>query len=299
MTLDPTTKKAALFSGLLHLSTLLFLILGVLFSNLFARDEEPYIFEMVALPESIEAFEPETFEPLPEVSLDIEEFAEPEFIPVEEPPLKPFEQPKPKLVQEKPKPKIITYDEFVKQHEKPEPEFIPVEEPTLKPVGQPKPKPVQEKPKPKIITYDEFVKQHGKPEPPAEMPKPKPKRARPIDTLKIEKNLRQSIMSVPELSLTTSSVAEDTDAMRVWRSLLAGRLDALWKQSETQGTAGRSVKVSFYISAGGAISSVRVVQSSGIGELDSIGVSTVHRLGNFQPPPSGSGETVMVLFKVE
>ncbi len=255
MTLDPTTKKAALFSGLLHLSTLLFLILGVLFSNLFARDEEPYIFEMVALPETIEAFEPETFEPLPEVSLDIEEFAEPEFIPVEEPPLKPFEQPKPK--------------------------------------------PVQEKPKPKIITYDEFVKQHGKPEPPAEMPKPKPKRARPIDTSKIEKNLRQSIMSVPELSLTTSSVAEDTDAMRVWRSLLAGRLDALWKQSETQGTAGRSVKVSFYISAGGAISSVRVVQSSGIGELDSIGVNTVHRLGNFQPPPSGSGETVMVLFKVE
>ena len=267
MTVDPTMKKAALFSGLLHLFALLFLILGVIFSSLFAKEEEPYIFEMVALPESVQAIEPETFEPIPELTVDI-----PEIEPIEIP------EPEPEPIVETPPP------------------------PKPKPVVQPpppKPEPVKEEPKPKIISFDEFVKEHGKPEPPKEMPKPRPRQARKIDTSKIEKNLRKTIMSVPELSLSTTSTVEDTDAMRQWRSFLAARLDALWKQSQTEGTAGKSVKVSFYISSGGSISSVKVVQSSGLPDLDSIGIDTVLRLGNFQPPPSGNGETITVLFKVE
>lgn len=282
MTFDPTTKKAALFSGLLHLSALLFLVLGVIFTSLFAKKEEPYIFEMVALPESMEISEALRVDPIPELSVDL-----PEFEPVEIP------QPEPEPVIESPPPP------------KPEPvvrQKPPVQTPPPVAVERPKPKPEpkKEEPKPKIISYEDFVKEHGKPEAPkTPPPTPKPVKPRKIDTSKIEKNLRQSIMSVPELSLTTTTTAVDTDAMMRWRSLLAARLDALWKQSSTQGTAGKSVRVSFYISSGGAISNVRVVQSSGIGELDAIAMDTVLRLGSFQPPPSGKGDTVTVLLRVE
>jgi periplasmic protein TonB len=59
------------------------------------------------------------------------------------------------------------------------------------------------------------------------------------------------------------------------------------------------VRVSFYISAGGSISGVKVVRSSGIAELDELGKNAVFRLGSFQPPPSGKGETITVILKVE
>lgn len=252
MTFDPTTKKAALFSGLLHLFALLFLVLGVIFTNLFARDEEPFIMEMVALPESMEIVEAETVDPIEELSLDI-----PEFEPVE------IEPPEPEPVIEMPPP-------------------VPVE-----------------KQKPELITFDQFVEDYGKPEPSPIPDKPKPKVIRPrkIDTSKIEKNLQQ--LSVTELSMTSTTTTVDTDAMKNWRSLLAARLDTLWKQSETKGTAGNSVRISFYISSGGSISSVKIIRSSGISELDDVGKSTVFNLGSFQPPPSGKGETITVLFKVE
>ncbi|MCB1123717.1 MAG: hypothetical protein KJT03_19340, partial [Verrucomicrobiae bacterium] len=84
MSLDPTTKKAALFSGLLHLFALLFLLLGVIFSTLFARQEEPFIYEMVPLPEALEAVEAETIEPIQEVKVDIPEM-EPIELPEPEP----------------------------------------------------------------------------------------------------------------------------------------------------------------------------------------------------------------------
>ena len=288
MSLDPTTKKAALFSGLLHLSTLLFMVLAVVFTSLFAKKEEPYVFEMVALPESMDTFQPESLEPVPDLTLDL-----PEFEPIEIP------QPEPEPVVETPPP----------PEPKPQPEVKP--EPVVQkppPVPVEKPKPVEEKPKPepvvekpKIISYEDFVKEHGKPEAPKVMPKPKPEPVptRKIDTSKIEKSLRQSIMSVPELSLTTQSTTADTDAMKRWRSILAAALDREWKKSKTEGTAGRSVRVSFFVSAGGAISSVKIVQSSGMSDLDVIGINTVRSLGSFQPPPTGRGETVTVLLKVE
>ncbi|MCZ6672434.1 MAG: TonB family protein [Verrucomicrobia bacterium] len=268
MTVEPTTKKAALFSGILHLSALLFLILGVIFTNLFARKDDPYIFEMVALPESVDTFQPESLEPIPDLTIDLPEFEPIELLPepiVEEPP------------PSKPEPVIQTAP--------------PVR------VEKLKPEPKKEEPKPEIISFDQFVKEHGKPEAPKTPPKPRVVKPRKIDTSKIEQNLRQ--LSVPELSLTTQTTTVDTDAMKRWRSLLAARLDVLWKQSQTEGTAAKSVKVSFYISSGGAISSVRVVVSSGLSDLDATGIDTVLRLGVFQPPPSGTGDTVTVLFKVE
>ncbi len=287
MRLDPTTKKAALFSGLLHLSTLLFLVLAVVFTSLFAREEEPYIFEMVALPESVDTFQPESLEPVPDLALDL-----PEFEPIEIP------QPEPEPVIEtppppEPKPQPVTKPPPVVQAPPP----VPVE----KPKPELKPEPVKEEPKPKIISYDEFVKQHGKPEAPkvAPRPKPAPTPTRKIDTSKIEKSLRQSIMSVPELSLTTQSTTADTDAMKRWRSILAAALDREWKKSKTEGTAGKSVRVSFFVSAGGAISSVKIVESSGLSDLDAIGIGTVRSLGSFQPPPTERGEIVTVLLKVE
>jgi len=262
MTFDPTTKKAALFSGLLHLFALLFLVLGVIFASLFARDEEPFILEMVALPESMEIVEAVTVEPIEELTLDI-----PEFEPVE------IQQPEP-VVETPPPPKLV--------EQKPPP--VPVEKP---------------KPEPKIITFDEFVEDHGKPKPRPIPDKPKPRVVKPrkIDTSKIEKNLQQ--LSVTELSITTTTTTVDNDAMKNWRSLLAARLDALWKQIDAKGAAGNNVRISFYISSGGSISSVQIVRSSGISELDNSGKTTVFNLGSFQPPPSGKGETITVLFKVE
>ena len=167
------------------------------------------------------------------------------------------------------------------------------------PVEEPKPEPKPE-PKLEIISFDQYKKDHGAPVAPKVIPKPTPKpQTRKLNTSKIEENLRKSIMGVPELSLTTTSTSVDTDAMKNWRSLLAARLDALWKQIETKGTAGKSVRVSFFISAGGAVSSIKVVRASGLPQLDNLGIQTVRSLGSFQPPPSGRGETVTVLLKVE
>ena len=284
---DPTTKKAALFSGLLHLFALLFLVLGVVFSGLFAKEEEPHIFEMVALPNAAQVMEEMTFEPLPVPTVDI-----PEEEPIELPEPPP---PEPEPVQETPPPP------------QPEPEPQPVIQetpPPPVPVEKPKPEPPPEpKPKPKLISFDQYEKEHGKIEAPdlkeiqKATPKPRPK----IDTSKITQRIRDAVSSVPVMAedVLTSSAAADTDVMKAWRSMLAASLDRLWKQIETKGTAGKGVRVSFYISPGGAISSVKVISSSGIPQLDSLGIQTVQRLGSFQPPPSGSGETVTVLLKVE
>lgn len=281
-TFDPTTKKAALYSGLLHLFALLFLMLGVIFSNLFARKEEPHIFEMVALPES--AFTEEmTFEPIQAPTVDI---PEPEPIELPEPPPP---EPEPEPIQETPPP--------------PDPEPQPVireTPPPPVPVEQPKPEP---KPERKLITLDQYQKEHGEIKTPdaaeIERARPKPKPRQAIDTSKIEKQIRDAVASVPEMSITTPTTTVDTDAMKQWRSILAGLLDAKWKRIETKGTAGRSVRVSFYVSVGGGISSVRVLVSSGIPQLDSQAIQTVQSLGNITPPPSGKGETVTVLLKVE
>ena len=288
-TFDPTTKKAALFSGLLHLFALLFLVLGVVFSGLFAKEEEPHIFEMVALPNASQIMEEMTFEPLPVPTVDI-----PEEEPIELPePPPPEPEPEPEPVQEVPPP--------------PEPEPQPVIQetpPPPVPVEKPKPQPKPEpKPKPKLISFDDYEKEHGKIEAPdlKEIQQTKPKPRPKIDTSKIEQRIREAVSSVPVMAedVLTSSATADTDVMKAWRSMLAASLDRLWKQIDTKGAAGKGVRVSFFISAGGAISSVKVISSSGLSQLDSLGIQTVQRLGSFQPPPSGKGETVTVLLKVE
>ena len=284
-TFDPTTKKAALFSGLLHLFALLFMMLGVIFANLFAKEEEPHIFEMVALPESALMAEEMTFEPLPEVSVDI---PEPEPIELPPPP-----EPEPEPVQETPPPPKPEPQPVIQ--ETPPPPPVPVEKP---PEPKPEPKP---KPKPKIITLDQYEREHGEiKDPPKEAYKPTPKpQRRNIDTSKIEQEIKRITSGVPDLIIDAPPAAVDNDAMRNWRALLAARLDALWKQIDTKGAAGKSVRVSFLISAGGSISSVKVISSSGIPQLDSLGVQTVQRLSSFMPPPSGKAETVTVRLKVE
>lgn len=284
-TFDPTTKKAALFSGLLHMFMLLFLVLGVIFSSLFAKEEEPHIFEMVALPPSTQMTEEISLEPLPELSVDI---PEPEPIELPEPPPP---EPEPEPVQETPpppKPQPVI-------QETPHPP-VPVEEPKIEPKPEPKPKP-----KPKIISLDDYEKEHGKIEAPdlKEIQKATPKPRPTIDTSEFEKKIRDAVGSVPELDVLNTTTAEDTDIMKAWRAMLAASLDKLWKQIDTKGLGGKEVTVTFFISAGGSISSVKVVRSSGLPRLDSLAVQTVQRLGSFQRPPSGKGEAVNVPFRID
>lgn len=280
-TFDPITKKAALFSGLLHLFALLFLVLAVIFSDLFAREEEPHIFEMVALPVSDQLIEELSLEPIQEVTIDI---PEPEPIDLPPPP-----EPQPEPVQETPPP--------------PEPKPQPVVErtpPPPVPVEKPKPEPKPEPPKPKIITRSQFEQEHGKIEKPKpRAPEPPKPQTRKIDTSKVINQINKIASSFPDIVIDAPTAVADTDAMKQWRGMLATRLAALWKQIETKGTAGRSVRVSFLVSAGGSISSVKVINSSGISQLDNLGIETVRRLGNVMAPPSGKAETVTVRLKVE
>ena len=274
MTIDPTTKKAALFSGIIHLSTLLILVLGVVFSSLLAKKEDPYVFELVDLPESVSTFQPESVEPTPDIQIEF-----PDFPPVELP--EPIPEPVPEEIPPpEPRPEV----------QKPvvEPPPVPVEKPKVI-----KPKPVE---LPKPMSKAEYDRTHTRPDPPKVTPR---RQTRKIDTSKFEKDLKQSIMDMENLTLTSQTTTADTDAMKQWRSLLTRRLEALWKKSKTEGTSGKSVRVSFIISAGGGISSVKIVESSGLTELDSVGLNTVRQLSNFQPPPSRRSETVTVLLKVE
>ncbi|MBC9867851.1 MAG: TonB family protein, partial [Opitutae bacterium] len=153
-------------------------------------------------------------------------------------------------------------------------------------------------PTPTIISYDQFVKRDGAPETPKTVPV-QPKKAPKIDTSRIEQNLRKSIMSVPELSISTPSSAAQTDELLAWKRLLAARLDQEWKKTKSPGTVGRSVRVKFIITAAGAISNVRVVSSSGFADLDKNAILTVRRLGIFQPPPIRQEVPIGVWFKVE
>lgn len=309
MKFDPITKRALIYSSVLHLAGLLFLILAALFSTLWAQEEEPYIFEMVELPDPDRILVPEPSlpepEPVPEPEPELPE-PEPEPEPVPEPEPEPVPEPEPEPepvpepVEEPPPPPVE------EPPPPPPPPPKPVEKPPPpKPVEKPpppkpveKPPPPPEKPKPKIISYDDFVKRVGAPETPKTIPA-KPKKAPKIDTSRIERNLRQSIMSVPELSVSTPSSSAQTDEMLAWRRLLAARLDQEWKKTNTSGTVGRSARVQFHVSAGGAISNVRVISSSGFADLDKNAILTVRSLGIFQPPPNRQGVTITVTFKVE
>ncbi len=250
--LDPTTKKAALYSGIIHLSALFMVVVGLVFSRFFINPPEPYIFEMVALPDASSVFESEPVidEPIPDLSIDVPEF---EVLP--EPKVEPKIEPKPVEVVRRPKPK-------------------PVE------VVKPKPVPVK---KPEIISYDEFVKQQGKPVA-AKQVKRQPSKPHEIDTSKIERNL--SNISVPELSMN-SSVSADSSAMDRWNSLLFSRIQAAWNRIAPSGMSNRRAKVEFSVSVGGGISAVRIISSSGNSEFDRRVIDAVRSLGVVQSPPGG------------
>ena len=283
-TFDPITKKAALFSGLLHMFALLFLVLAVIFADLFAKEEEPHVFEMVALPVSDQMFEELTYEPIQEVTVDI---PEPEPIELPPPP-----EPRPEPVQRQPPPP------------KPQPQPQPVVErkpPPPVPVEKPEPEPEPEPPKREIITRSQFEQEHGKIEKPKprdpEPPKPQPRKR--IDTSKVINQINQIANSFPDIVIDAPVNTLDSDVMKQWRTMLAARLGTLWKQVDAKGGSGRTVRVSFLVSAGGSISSVKVIKSSGIVQLDNLGIDTVRRLGSVSPPPSGNAETVSVGLKVE
>ena len=331
MSIDPITKRAMIYSGILHVAALFLLILAALLPTLWAREEEPYTFEMVELPNPNQTPNPPPNTPQPEPVLPqpepeppppepvqpeppqpepVEEPPPPP-LPVEEPPPPPPPEkkppPQPEPVKEPPppppeKPEPVKKPPPPKPAEKPKPEPKPPPKPEPKPPPKPvkkePPPPPPEKLKPKIISFDEFVEKVGAPQAPKPAPV-KPRQPRKIDTSTIEQNLRKSVMNVPELSVSSPTASAPTDRMLAWRRLLAARLDQEWKQTNISGTIGRSVRVEFYISASGSISNVRVVTSSGFADLDKNAILAVRRLGIFQPPPDRQGVTFTVRFKVE
>ncbi|MBC9889911.1 MAG: hypothetical protein F7B06_08715, partial [Opitutae bacterium] len=78
MRVDPITKRALIYSSVLHLAALLFVILAALFSTLWAEEKEPYIFEMVELPDPNQILVPEETLPQPEPELPEPEPVQPE-----------------------------------------------------------------------------------------------------------------------------------------------------------------------------------------------------------------------------
>lgn len=160
--------------------------------------------------------------------------------------------------------------------------------PTQKPTRAPPPE------KPKMMSYEEFLK-HNK----IREPRQQPSAPRP-QVKKITINTPQiNASSLPTTYQGPSQpTAAQLSALNQYTSQLSARLYRAWQQPQSLGGLNLRVKVSFFVSASGQISQVRLAPGSGNAAFDRSVLAAFRTVGNVGPTPNGQGYTWSIDFEM-
>ncbi|MBK1877514.1 TonB family protein [Pelagicoccus mobilis] len=238
----------------------LVLLVGAAIWALFSPEEEPeeFKFELVPPPPAASAETSDDLPTLEEVTYDSQ-------------PVEPLPTLDDIQIEERPPIEVVV--------EMPEPEPTPVEvEQPLIPVEQPKP------PEPKKMSWKDFMKQNP------DADKEKNKRTKPVPQkpvqLKFQPNLSSvQIDSIPLAELESYSMAEQSELDGYIASFKA-TLQRNVKDHPFRGSK-LSAVVICDITAGGHVTNIRLLQTSGDAEFDRKVVAGYRSIGIFARPPKG------------
>ncbi len=244
--LDATSCKGLITSLALHIFVFSALIIGLLINTEKQKTPE-HIFELVAksqnqAPQKVDIIEVPTVVETPKI---IPEQA----------------KPKNKIVKQAviPKPKKISYKDFINDHGKP------------KPKTKSKPKPVSKsktKPKSEIIPDVRKILLNS-------LSKPDQN----------NKNSRSNKISQRELDL--------------YISMLREQINRSWLIPDAAYHSNLSTKVKFTVSKSGHVTGAKIIQSSGNREFDSSILSAFSRIGRVGKTPNNEPITITLTFKAE
>ncbi|MFW6218321.1 MAG: energy transducer TonB [Verrucomicrobiota bacterium] len=165
-------------------------------------------------------------------------------------------------------------------------------EPAPAPRERPEPKPAE--PEPKRMSYEEFLKQN-----PVKEPKPQPVRSKP--------KFNRPVIDAPKLVIPDATAQNpnpqqlsqsDMNELAAYNARLRARLDAAWNKPENLGGVRIEATVRFDVSAGGRITNVRLVPSSGNAAFDQSVKAAFSRIADAGPTPTRQGHTFSMTFRM-
>ena len=198
---------------------------------------------------------------------------------------------------EMPEQDIAPGPEMVEAEDQPEPEPKPVEEPEpepeQKPVEEPEPEPEPLPPPETEIKPPELPKKENAEAvlPPPPKPKPKPKQVRRQKQQKAAPRTTAPPSARAQVSDRAAAPSQGASASSVspasWRGALMAHLNR-HKRFPPGGSHGTAT-VAFTISRSGAVTSARLIRSTGDSALDSEAVNLVRRASPVPAPPANIG----------
>ncbi len=251
----------------LHLTVVAAAVVAVVVKTIFKEAPKEPIdpFEMVELPENVPVHnEPDV---LPEIQTQTE------MVKIENIELPP-EQP-------------------VEEIQEPEPTPEPPKE--AKPEPTPKPKKV-EKPKPqKKISYAEFLKQNPNLKNNNKKVRRKSQAVPKIGTIRANTS---NISNIANISVKTGTSTAMRNILNAYINEIKRKAKSNWAIPAAPQNVGLRTTVRFYVDRNGVISQLRIVNSSGISELDDSVVAAIKSI-SLPPPPDNDAHTVTIEFVVE
>lgn len=267
---EDNTKLGFSYSVALHLGVTIAAIVSVFVSSLWQKDEiePPKPFELVEPPPEQPLQENPQPEPAPQITQPKVEDLDP---------LDPLDLPEP---QPEPEP----------APQKTEPE--PQPEPEPKPAPKPKPKP---KPAPQKVSYADFIKENPKTN---RRTQTRTTTHRNVVAPKIEAVTTATQKIASARTGSQQSNAALANAKQAYLQLIHFTAKRNWVAPESTAGMTFSARIAFNLSRSGAISNVRIIQSSGNADFDKSVVAVLNYI-TLPPPPEGLGETITLTFETE
>ncbi len=178
----------------------------------------------------------------------------------------------------------------------PEVPVVQVPPPPVTPPPAPTPaRPTPPKPpKQEIVSYEDFLKKNKIREP--RQPQRTTRPVTPTPQISIPQVDVPTITHSPQ---STQPTAAQMSALNQYKAQLSARLKRAWLQPSNMGGLKPKVKVSFYVSAGGSISQVRLVPGSGNDTFDRSVLAAFRTVGNVGATPTGQGYTLSINFELD
>ena len=206
---------------------------------------------------------------------------------VEPPPEQPLqENPQPEPAPQITQPKV----EDLGPLDLPEPQPEPKAEP--KPAPKPKPKP---KPAPKKVSYADFIKENPKTN---RRTQTRTTTHRNVVAPKIEAVTTATQKIASARTGSQQSNAALANAKQAYLQLINFTAKRNWVAPESTAGMTFSARIAFNLSRSGAISNVKIIQSSGNADFDKSVVAVFNYI-TLPPPPEGLGETITLTFETE
>ena len=202
---------------------------------------------------------------------------------VEPPPEQPLqENPQPEPAPQITQPKVEDLDPLDLPEPQPEPE----------PAPKPKPKP---KPAPKKVSYADFIKENPKTN---RRTQTRTTTRRNVVAPKIEAVTTATQKIASARTGSQQSNAALANAKQAYLQLIHFTAKRNWVAPESTAGMTFSARIAFNLSRSGAISNVRIIQSSGNADFDKSVVAVFNYI-TLPPPPEGLGETITLTFETE